>query len=253
MDGTWTWQFVHNLARTSPKLPTAQMVGFLLLVVGAVGVACTLAVFALLLLFPFWAGAELMFYLFLRARRREMQRVLDPPQDMPLEVGIWHIDRIEAAADTLKAIYPQIVEDFLTGWFPGHRFGDLRLEDVSPWISDTFLFKPYRRLTASDKKKVMAYAEYIEGVYSRASGAAFAFAPGATGAKYIAPGFNVTGPFATVHYPLFVYIFVVSMHAGGGLILRQLGFNHYSQNSHQQLGLDYWYGARGAMRRRAQD
>ena len=43
------------------------------------------------------------------------------------------------------------------------------------------------------------------------------------------------------------------MHAGGGLILRQLGFNHYSQNSHQQLGLDYWYEARGAMRRRAQD
>ena len=72
MDGTWTWQFVHNLARNSPKLPTAQMVGFLLLVVGAVGVACTLAVFALLLLFPFWAGAELMFYLFLRARRREI-------------------------------------------------------------------------------------------------------------------------------------------------------------------------------------
>ena len=76
MDGTGTGQFVHNLARNSPKLPTAQMVGFLLLVVGAVGVACTLAVFALLLLFPFWAGAELMFYLFLRARRREMQRVL---------------------------------------------------------------------------------------------------------------------------------------------------------------------------------
>ena len=106
MDGTWTWQFVHNLARNSPKLPTSQMVGFLLIVVGAVGVACAVAVFALLLLFPFWAGAELMFYLFLRARRREMQRVLDKPADMPLEVGIWHIDRIEAAADTLKGRLP---------------------------------------------------------------------------------------------------------------------------------------------------
>ena len=69
------------------------------------------------------------------------------------EVGIWHIDRIEAAADTLKAIYPQIVEDFLTGWFPGHRFGDLRLEDVSPWISDTFLTAPEQSLDVGRSRR----------------------------------------------------------------------------------------------------
>jgi len=99
---------------------------------------------AVVLTFPVWIGAELVFWQFTKRMRRESQRPV-PLQPPSPERAMHFWKKVLAALEIQTKRHPDAVTEFLQGWFPGTPIWDLREADWRNWLCAHFLFRDLRR------------------------------------------------------------------------------------------------------------
>ena len=88
-----------------------------------------------------WVGAEAIFYVMLRARRRDFQGVLPVP---PPRRGVWQLQKMVEACDILEPVWPDVAESFLRGWFHGRDPLTLGEADWRAFVAEHWLLKDIR-------------------------------------------------------------------------------------------------------------
>ena len=228
----------------------------------------------------FWVGAELMFYVMLRARRRDFQGVLPVP---PPRRGVWHLKKMVEATEILAPVWPDVAETFLRGWFHGRDPLTLGEGDWRAFLAEHWLLKDIRptriarigsirrtgsALGSSSPRpdvggtllldEVLSPEEgerleellgvlrpFLAGIRARRECESGCAGPPAiawyTAARPQRPGFNLVGGFPTLHLPLLFYVFLMFVNLGSAGFLYCFGFRPYRQHSSALQGLTYWH------------
>jgi len=243
----------------------------------AVASGCALGGF-LTLFATFWVGAEVMFYVMLRARRRDFQGVLPVP---PPRRGVWQLKKMVEASQILAPVWPDVAEAFLRGWFHGRDPLTLGEGDWRAFLAEHWLLKDIRPsriqrigsisrpdvTTGSSvlmpgfgglRVEVLSPCElecleellgilrpFVAGVRARRERESGCAGPptiaGYTAAYPQRPGFNLVGGFPTFHLPLLFYVFLSFVNISSAGFLYCFGFRPYRQHSSALQGLTYWH------------